>query len=459
MNIKTNRRRAGAAVWMALAVAISGCGGSPGSSHVEHSVSGTVTGLMAGNAIVLSNGGESVSVTANGRFAFAQGVAEQSAYRVQLGATTPIAQPCTSTYGVGTMGQRQVDNVTVICGLPGGTGTFTATPLMDHARYDHRAVLLANGKVLLSHGQTNARDASAELYDPASGTFEATGAPTARRVAHTATRLRDGRVLVVGGADWGNGLLFAEYSAELYDPAKGTWTRTGDMDTARKYHTATLLSDGKVLVVGGSDKLGRSLAGAEIYDPATGKWRGLRTMHDGRWGHAAVLLPTGKVLISGGVLDGTPANPYAAGSELFDPLTENWSSAGRMVVPRSSHSATLLPSGKVLAAGGAGAGNATELFDPATGTWTAAAPMISGRFEHTATLLPTGQVLAAGGRDEDGLLGSAELYDAASGQWTAGTSLLKPRRGHAATLLTDGRLLVSAGGDDDALMPSAELYH
>ncbi|WP_374562316.1 Kelch repeat-containing protein [Ideonella sp.] len=460
-----NAWRARAAAMAAITVLV-GCGGGGGSSAVSRSLGGTVTGLMAGNSLVLTNNGDSVTVHADGRFAFAKGVAEDSAYRVDLAATTPTPQPCTSTYGVGTMGGNDIANVNVICGLPGGTGEFAPASAMGHARYAHTAVLLANGKVLLSHGQTQSRDASAELYDPVSGAFTATGDPLARRVAHTATRLLDGRVLVVGGADWANFFLFAESSAELYDPATGTWTQTGSMDTNRKYHTATLLPNGKVLVTGGSDTLSSTLKGAELYDPATGKWQSLPTMHDGRWRHSAVLLPSGKVLVSGGIDALSPVERFVGSSELFDPASGKWSEAGHMVVPRGVHSTTLLPNGKVLAAGGFGAGLATELFDPATRTWSAAAPLTAARAEHTATLLPNGRVLLTGGLDANGsvqtfhdVLGSAELFDPSNGQWTAGASLSHDRRGHTATLLVNGKLLIGAGGDDRSLLSSTELYH
>lgn len=434
-----------------------GCGG--GSGTVKHSIGGTIAGLMAGNSIVLTNGSESVAVRADGRFSFTQGVAEGDPYRVQLGTTTPTAQPCTSTYGVGTMGEHNISHVTVICGLPGGPGTFTTSGTMDIARVDHSATLLANGRVLIAAGFNQSDFApAAELYDAASGVLTATGTPALQRIAHTATRLPNGKVLVAGGIEWTSGLQIMESSAELYDPATGLWTPTAEMDTARAWHSATLLPDGRVLVVGGRDTLGVTLAGAELYDPATEKWTDLPTMRDSRSNHTAVLLPNGKVLISGGVQLALSQRLLDT-SELFDPDRRDWSTAARMTRQRAQHTATLLPAGQVLVVGGSGSEQSVELYNPATDTFAAAASLVNGRRQHTATLLPSGRVLVAGGDVDSGTLSSVELYDPAAGRWTPGGPMQRPREGHTATLLQNGKLLVTGGADEHDHLESTELFH
>jgi hypothetical protein len=451
-------------IWRARAVALVsaalllGCGG--GSGTVEHSIGGTVTGLMAGNSIVLTNGGDSVTVNADGRFSFAEGVGEGSAYRVRLATTTPIAQPCTSTYGIGTMGEANISNVTVICGLPDGPGTFTASGAMGYSRVNHHATLLADGKVLVTAGFNQASMVPpAELYDPVDGSFTQTGTPVAQRLGHTATRLSNGQVLVTGGISWVSGLQIVQASAELYDPATGLWTTVQTMDTERAWHTATLLPDGRVLVAGGRDTLGRALAGAELFDPASGKWEQLRTMDEARWNHTAVLLPNGKVLVSGGTQALILDEHLLGSSELFDPATGRWSTTGRMARLRSEHTATLLPSGQVLVAGGIGGNEGVELYDPTSGSFTVASPLIELRQNHTAVLLPTGQVLVAGGVGAEGTLDSVELYNPATNQWTAGQPMQRPRHGHAATLLGNGKLLISAGSNVHDHLSSTELYH
>jgi N-acetylneuraminic acid mutarotase len=131
-------------------------------------------------------------------------------------------------------------------------GSWTSTGSLQTARSDHTATLLSNGRVLVAGGSTHGGPggalASAELYNPATGTWTATGSMQAARWEYTATLLPTGRVLVVGGRD--NGVT-AQSSAELYDPATGTWTATSSMQTARFFHTATLLPNGRVLVAGG----------------------------------------------------------------------------------------------------------------------------------------------------------------------------------------------------------------
>jgi hypothetical protein len=119
----------------------------------------------------------------------------------------------------------------------GAPFTFDNTGSLTTARYGHTATLLPSGKVLVAAGVSGNFLTSAELYDPASGTWTATGSLNTARYNHTATLLHNGKVLVVGGAN-GNGGNYLT-SAELYDPASGTWTATGDLNTARSYHTAT----------------------------------------------------------------------------------------------------------------------------------------------------------------------------------------------------------------------------
>ncbi len=156
--------------------------------------------------------------------------------------------------------------------------------------------------------------ATAELYNPASGTWSPTGSLHQRRYLHTATLLLDGRVLVAGGCcDEVNYLA----SAELYDPATGTWSETGAMHDARLYHTATLLADGRALAAGGEDNHFNDLARGELYDPQMGTWSPTGSLHQARYLHTATLLLDGRVLAAGGF---GPCNPYCtdlASAELF----------------------------------------------------------------------------------------------------------------------------------------------
>jgi CSLREA domain-containing protein len=286
--------------------------------------------------------------------------------------------------------------------------------------------------------------------------------------------LPNGKVLVAGGqVDGGNALN----SAELYDPATGMWTQTGSLNQGRYYHTTTLLPDGKALVVGGFN--GNYLAEAELYDPATGAWTQTGSLNTGRYNHTTTLLASGKVLVAGGVnpdvkfdASGLYIGGYLMSAELYDPATGMWTQTGSLNMRRSQHTATLLPDGKVLVAGGyiiklkdtgdPVFGNlyldSAELYDPATGTWTQTGSLITGRTEHTATLLPNGKVLVAGGQVQGfggpaGVTNVAELYDPATGAWTQTGSMTTARRAHTATLLANGKVLAAAG-----LTKNAELY-
>jgi hypothetical protein len=167
------------------------------------------------------------------------------------------------------------------------------------------------------------------------------GSLSTARYGHTSTLLSNGKVLVAGGS---NGSYLA--SAELYDPTSGTWAATGSLNTARQMHTATLLSNGKVLVAGGFN--GGTLASAELYDPASGTWAATGSLNTARWIHTATLLSNGKVLVAGGI--DNVGNPFAS-AELYDPASGTWTATGSLNTGRYDHTATLLPNGKVLVAG------------------------------------------------------------------------------------------------------------
>jgi hypothetical protein len=287
--------------------------------------------------------------------------------------------------------------------------------------------------VLVAGGWNGAYLSTAELYDPAIGTWTATGSMVHKRNSHTATLLPSGKVLVAGGFNASGSLT----SAELYDPAGGTWTVTGRLGTARDRHTATLLSSGKVLVAGGLDISG-SLSSAELYDPATGTWTPTGSVSIVRDSHTATLLPSGKVLVAGGY-DGSNS---LSSVELYDPTAGTWTTTGSLATARAEHTATLLPSGTVLVAGGAGV-NSAELYDPARGTcWATTGSLSTARDTHTATLLPSGKVLVAGGFDGSSYLRSAELYDQGLGfdsNWQPLLTTVSP------SILQSGSSLTASG--------------
>ncbi|RKH73187.1 kelch-like protein [Corallococcus aberystwythensis] len=358
-----------------------------------------------------------------------------------------------------TLGLKATQSFTVT-GLPACPSAFwaAANPMFDF-RSDHTAVLLGNGKVLVSGGRNNIFGSMeySELYDPTTGTWSPVKSMPSNRGQHAAVLLGNGKVLVSGGTN------HTGYPAAsmLYDPATNSWSTSGSMVSPRERHTATVLSNGKVLAVGGFDASGVASV-TELYDPATGTWAPSGSTVFRRYAHTATLLSNGKVLVTGG----SNNVGYQATAELYDPATGTWSATGSMTSARGYHAATLLPNGKVLVTGGAGSANlaTAELYDPATGTWSATGSMTAPRHFHTTTLLNTGKVLATGGYTPGGSglpLAAAELYDPATGTWNATGSMVQRRAEHTATLLANGKVLALGGWSaqvTNSELRAADLY-
>jgi hypothetical protein len=344
-------------------------------------------------------------------------------------------------------------------------GKWVPTGDMLDARSNHTATLLPNGKVLIAAGgEDSVGLTSTELYDPATGMWSTTGSLSSPRLTgFTATLLPNGKVLVVGGFAGGTTTLS---SAEVYDPATGTWSATGSLPTKLCWHTATLLQNGKVLVAGGSNdfNLGPTTPAAELYDPATGTWSPTGNLSTARQSHSATLLQNGNVLVVGGVGSGG----YLSSAELYDPIAGTWSATENLpIAVGNGQTVTLLSNSQVLVAGGQNAtgylSNA-ELYDPVVGTWTSTGSLSMPRIFHTATPLADGTVLVAGGRTQKtpgfGISASAEIYDPAAGTWFPTGSLVEGRVYHSATILPDGVVLVAGGlvVDPTLTTVSAELY-
>lgn len=333
---------------------------------------------------------------------------------------------------------------------PSNAGKLSETGVMHVARASHSATLLPNSKVLIAGGFSGSGGeqnpyASTELYDPRTGTFESGATMSIGRSGHTATLLKDGKVLIVAG--W-TGRYAIRNSAELYDPETGKFTPTGNLVTERAGNAATLLADGRVLLTGGEDRQQNALSSAEIYDPATGKFTATGSMAEPRGAHTATLLKNGKVLIVGGGSGHYPSKTLYRAAELFDPGTGRFSPAGETAIARHKHAAILLTSGKVLILGGSdnrdwrGEYTSAEIYDPASNSFTATDAMHTARFKipYAVALLPTGKVLVAGG-------GSfAELFDERTGSFTQVNGSLGAARFFAsATILPNGGALITGG--------------
>lgn len=339
------------------------------------------------------------------------------------------------------------------------SGTFTLTGSLNTARYQHKAVLLTTGEVLVMGGiGVNGNYdsfASAELYNPSEGKWIFTGNMTVGRTGHTATLLKTGQVLVTGGSAYE---ITCYASAELYDPATGEWTATGNMTQPRCLHSATLLPNGNVLVAGGVSSLYDSntqsdtdtVTTAEIYNPATHTWTATGGLNASRADAATTLLQDGKVITVGGYnkTGQSTSKTYLTSAELYDPTAGQWSLTTSIPVSSfESITPVTLPDGDVLIS------NAAQFYNPSTATWTAtgALPTIAGS-PHVAAPLDTGNVLGTDIPCKPTKLypcgattAHAYLYDSSTNTWSVTGSMSHARSSHTMTVLTNGQVLVAGG--------------
>jgi len=300
----------------------------------------------------------------------------------------------------------------------------------------------ANGRIELE-----VKDAEGEvLVDPAWSTVSPMNSA---RAWHTAVPITQGRVLVAGGSI---GMMFLA-SAEAYDPGLDDWVPLPSMAKGRERHTMTALENGDVLVTGGFSGMFES--SAEIFSVDTNTWMSIPPMDKGRSRHTATRLGNGRVLIVGG--EGVTG--VLASSQIFDPYN-GYSPAPSLSTPRMNHTATLLGNGTVLVVGGknAAALASAEVYRPNMNSWAPTSSLSTPRIGHTATLLFDGRVLVTGGFDDSVALATGEIYEPGTEKWSPIALMTEPRVNHAAVALSNGKVLVMGGSKGAMVSSTAELY-
>jgi hypothetical protein len=354
-----------------------------------------------------------------------------------------------------------------------GADSWKPVGKISQGRVRPSLTLLADGTVLVAGGDVAVNGqlvgtASAERFDPKTNQFLPQGPMrSAHGGIHAAVRLHDGRVLVMGAEDETNTVVA---SADLFDPGTSSFTRTGPMTVPRSNMTGTLLPDGRVLVVGGyryDPATVTVYASAELFDPATETFSPAGSVGSPRVDHAAVALPDGRVVILGGSSDaGSEGGKLLRPVEIYDPAPGTFTVHGELAIPRVGMTASLLPDGKILVAGGATVGqnglvlqNDVEIYDPTTGQSKVVSNLPTPHWDYAATALPGGQILLIGGWKNTSVTAVSnrvDLFDPVSGQVSSIASMLTGRSQEEAIGLSDGRVLVLGGSPGP--LRTAEVY-
>lgn len=324
--------------------------------------------------------------------------------------------------------------------------------------------------------------ASTEMWDFRRMRFTAGPTMSSARALHSTVRLNDGRVLIIGGADQ-NGIVLA--SCEIYNPTTNSFSTTGSMGTPRILHGASVLADGRVMVAGGTSTLtpdvtaaiSGTLNSAEIYNPATGSWSGSANIGGRLLAPALSLLPNGQIMVSGGVLVtfffGIPISASSTTNvQRYNPGSNSWTSGPNMAQGRAGHqyNQVTLNDSRILMTGGVnvpnllGAANAapisgSEVYNPTTNSWQTV-NMPNARALHSATVLADGRVAACGGAQ--GTLttpisvANVDVFNPATNTWSTAPNLTGARASHTATLMPDGMLILFGGQGATTSLGSVE---
>jgi hypothetical protein len=344
--------------------------------------------------------------------------------------------------------------------------TWVLGPSMTVSRYSHTMNLLRNGKILISGGY-NATDRelnSSEIFDPTTITYSLSGVLNSKRYNHSATLLSDGRILIIGGLN-GSTILS---NSEIFNPNTNSFVSSGSTSVGRIYHTATLLQNGKVLIAGGASCscVNSPISSAELYDPNTGTFSTVGSMSVPRQNHTASLLPNGRVLIVGGNSGGASLSS----SEFFDPSTNSFSSSASMTIGRIGHMASEIFNGNILIVGGSqlvgGQGDGTnvvEILNTNNISFSRTNNLATGRSSLSSVnhifSIKDSRILILG----SGSVASSEIYYISSSSFESVGNFLSagnsnPLTPFAAIKLNDGRIFLTGRSENNGSSKSEFFY-
>jgi N-acetylneuraminic acid mutarotase len=342
--------------------------------------------------------------------------------------------------------------------------TWTIASDLPTPRRDHIAAALPDGRVLIAggtsvfHWSTYLDYNSVEIFDPAHRAWISAAPMLESRIGAASATLRDGRVMVIGGESRvGNSQIEELASVEVYDSKTGVWSYLAPMNQAHAFVNSLVLDDGRIMIYGGLD---HELASGEIYDPAANVWKMVAEGPKVRYS-ALARLPDGRVLLTGGA--GYEENVVSARCWIFDPKANSWTETGSLLHPRGVHTATTLPNGQVLVAGGTAKGSLvapTEVYDVSFGKWQQLPNILVPRRGHTAIQNGHGQVILFGGTVDslyEGLT-DVEVFDFVTGQWSSLPPLQQPVGNPSVTLMAEGGIFVFGGDSDGIVTPQFSTY-
>jgi hypothetical protein len=350
-----------------------------------------------------------------------------------------VPHNATHTLAAGTIGLGMLLGLSPASAERPPPGTWSVYQDQGSVSINMSETLLADGTVLIAGGGDSITSATeAEIFTPSTNGWALVASMLKPRDQHTATLLPDGTVLAAGGTSSGTQATPVA-SAETYDPETNRWTLAGAMITPRFDQMAILLKTGKVLLCGGTQNVNTNLSSCELYNPATRRFTATGDMGSQRRYSTMVMLQSGDIMVDGD----------QSGAILYSVKTGHWRGAATPPYANFGATLSLLPDGRVMETPSLQAGvQRTQIYDPVRNSWSLAGKELARIYNATATL-PNGLVLTTGGCVNDCAnqnVATAELFHPDTGRWTVAPSMHVGREDHSAVTLPDGRVLVVGGG-------------